>query len=935
MENRRATGQGSMEYLLILGGVVLVSVIIIAAITYIGPFLAENTTRNANTAAGLSDASAFNCGNGKCSLVESCSTCATDCGACNAPQKCGDDSCQAANGENCSVCPHDCTGVCSTPSICGNSVIEQGEDCDSANLGGITCKQLGYDPSTSDALSCTNCYYNRSTCIAYPPQSPATCNNDKIDGTDICDGIALGGHTCANLGFDSGALLCNATCSGFDVTQCQKVAPSITHEQAYYDFIEEKYLQQVEEYVHSGNILPTDLPHQPQYAAFDAFFATALPMGSTLAGAGGINYTPAQLVSSAFGFWQGTQTYYESKTIDFQTVGQVANPYLWIKNIPDTNQQVRDFVAALLPALDSKFAGTAEQGAVSRALERAYGEKLLSYLVPNDLKAAHWISDSDAVWNDTWQYGDTIENSSSANASWLYFLGQWTVALERFEPAKAQAIGTDPDSEFKDIGLRYLQIMAPIGILPSYGDSTGLNDRPGRLIAAFEQFASTTQDGRFKWAAKQVFDWTKLHLPLNSQSNIAIAMLSDLSDGYWNSDTTVPAQTPAFPSLVTYRHTVDWTSNAYPTLTAALIPDKLVLRSNWNSSWDPNDLFALVELSPPMGEKAHCDTASMSMMTAKQSVLLSTPGASFLDPKFHNSFLVLPPTADTPCSVSNMASQITAEQSLTENEKAVVASVTVSHYMAPYMTQDLTLHRRLFMLKNRFLWVADQLEAPNGYAQPNGVGPAWQTISADHSTGTDWVDTSLPSLPVANPDGLGYQLEWTNEPRRLLLVFPDQDAPTITVEDVSTSTETNPTDGSVKTFQNNMATRVWSSRPVDLTTQGQDKAEFSTILVPHDPSADAAQLAGQFEMVEQNSNDSILKTTSNGSPEFLGINANGNPLEFKIDPASQSKILTNAEWFYLQVEQDPTSGKWTQTNYWVSDATYLQIDGTDVSIAPQ
>lgn len=108
------------------------------------------------------------CGDGLCSDDESCSTCEADCGICP-PPSCNDDGiCNA--GEDCLSCPGDCPGVtggkpsgryccgldtCDAtlcgescglePSepVCGNGVLEAGEECDDGNFdSGDGCSDL-------------------------------------------------------------------------------------------------------------------------------------------------------------------------------------------------------------------------------------------------------------------------------------------------------------------------------------------------------------------------------------------------------------------------------------------------------------------------------------------------------------------------------------------------------------------------------------------------------------------------------------------------------------------------------------------------------------------------------------------------------------------------------------------------------------------------
>ena len=50
---------------------------------------------------------------------------------------------------------------------------------------------------------------------------PGACGNGLVDGAaEVCDGAALGGATCATLGFAGGTLACAPSCAGFDSTAC-------------------------------------------------------------------------------------------------------------------------------------------------------------------------------------------------------------------------------------------------------------------------------------------------------------------------------------------------------------------------------------------------------------------------------------------------------------------------------------------------------------------------------------------------------------------------------------------------------------------------------------------------------------------------------------------------------------------------------------------
>jgi hypothetical protein len=59
------------------------------------------------------------------------------------------------------------TTVSIVVSVCGNGIIESGEECDGSNLGGQTCESLGYYSGT---LSCNpDCTFDTSNCQTAPP----------------------------------------------------------------------------------------------------------------------------------------------------------------------------------------------------------------------------------------------------------------------------------------------------------------------------------------------------------------------------------------------------------------------------------------------------------------------------------------------------------------------------------------------------------------------------------------------------------------------------------------------------------------------------------------------------------------------------------------------------------------------------------------------
>lgn len=103
--------------------------------------------------------------------------------------------------------------------ICGNEVIEGNEQCDGANVGMASCSTLiAY---TTGVLTCTpNCQYDVSNCAG---AAPSLCGNGVVNAGEECDAGDLDGETCSSYTAGSepfGSLACTPGTCAFDTSGC-------------------------------------------------------------------------------------------------------------------------------------------------------------------------------------------------------------------------------------------------------------------------------------------------------------------------------------------------------------------------------------------------------------------------------------------------------------------------------------------------------------------------------------------------------------------------------------------------------------------------------------------------------------------------------------------------------------------------------------------
>ncbi len=156
----------------------------------------------------------------------------------------------------CVIKPSGVDDVCGG-TVCGNSVIEGTETCDSSNLNGHTCVTEGFNGgnvsctgscTVSTAACCKHACTGNTQCVGTEQQtckdgnndgcnewvptgtcpSNPVCGNSVIEGTETCDSTNLNGHTCATEGFDGGNVSCTGSCTVSTAACCKNTCTGNT-----------------------------------------------------------------------------------------------------------------------------------------------------------------------------------------------------------------------------------------------------------------------------------------------------------------------------------------------------------------------------------------------------------------------------------------------------------------------------------------------------------------------------------------------------------------------------------------------------------------------------------------------------------------------------------------------------------------------------------
>jgi len=491
-----------------------------------------------------------------------------------------------------------------------------------------------------------------------------------------------------------------------------------------------------------------------------------------------------------------------------------------------------------------------ERGAQNRSFAWATALRGAAYANPDIPEAARWKAYAQEVWDEWWPYRDTDENTDGYSAGCIaYVLPTW---------GRLMGVDVWKDKGYLELAGRWLHEIAPCGARPSYGDGTTFNGTAMANLAMFEQLATITKDGRYKWAAHRLFeyatqntrDWKTWHLVQDGAA-------TSLFWAYLLADDSVAERVPSSECTITTRKYAEPVPVAirdkelrWFRMTQKTIPNKLILRSGMGRL----SMWAMVQLCPSLGHSAGV-APNITCLMKDYSALLTDQSYMDRAPAYHNVVTV----EDLEGLAATGAEERITVPDLGETGMAAYACVDIDLYRG----WPVRHRRQIVFLKNHLIWVKDDVLFHDGFLCK--VGPRWQTRQVFPAVGRNWANTFI-DFHLSTGLGMGSGLHRTENPATDLLVWflPQKDCRV--------------------TYKDRSKTNIWQTLPQQvqyvwegLSRAGQ-KQSFGTVLWPHEPDRDPSKWAKRLEAVAATTDVSAVRARINKNEAFLMvINDTGKP----------------------------------------------------------
>jgi len=399
------------------------------------------------------------------------------------------------------------------------------------------------------------------------------------------------------------------------------------------------------------------------------------------------------------------------------------------------------------------------------------------YYVP--LKVARMVAEQDGkpvsekVVEFTNHHDFLLELGDSTDASANYHWVFWRKAMAYFlHTGDFKALAKSKG--FVRTISRYVEMAAPGGAVPQFGDSGGWNHVSGSLWC-YEMAGTALRDGRFRWASHRIAEYYYNHLyqraPLMVPRSFEFARINFVL-GYLLGDDTLKPTPPPNASRVIWRHPLVDTPlklrqsrpgygySPYVLDPKRWVPDKLIL----SSGNDAQSLWGIVDLLPWGGHTGELP-GNFIVLMQQDAALLAGQGYNDEAASLNNILWI----EDLDGAAYVAERQATDVPILVDDPAVTFARIRTKNYRH----MPVTYVRDVLFVKNVAVVIKDK--ATFHSTMKVRMGPCFQTRCLGPQCGRNWFNTYYDEmLHGAVLSGLGPIHSIKNPHWDLLVYFADR-----------------------------------------------------------------------------------------------------------------------------------------------------------------
>ncbi len=545
------------------------------------------------------------------------------------------------------------------------------------------------------------------------------------------------------------------------------------------------------------------------------------------------------------------------------------------------------------------------RGSHHRAQVQGSSNLIAAFLYPDEPDAQKWKEIGNIIWDDWWNFRDV-----GINDMWYFHSAIGSITRAAHIMGRKEVF---TDQQSRQIFERILFGTSSEGNEIPYGASCGYNVVAGSRIVALELAARYTGDGRYRWVAHRLMNNCQARPSFCQNSPQGTKGVADIAIAGLICDDSIQPIKPEPGSKFLTRKEIIRGGVSFPGfagvdcdmyMTQKAMPSKLAFRSGW----EPGDLYMLVEcyvrhdpLNPTAIIGLERYGVAMAEMTSEKFVarenavrIIDQSGtATYLGRQNYEG------RKELPTGWAGMESNVPV---FSDHKLATHARIDVTNYQGYEATQQ----REFLFVKNDFVLVRDETVIDDTFHAE--IGPVWNTQHVGNIRNSNWINTWFSAHYFDDT------LLFKEQPYDLLVWYAPRE---------NTELKVMPD----RVGEAERASRIF---PTQYSWKGDvvpdTHLQFITVLLPHAPTPNASELAGNITLLADHPGVAAVQITRGNRYEIAVLNPEGTRLDLDTVPGVLS---TDGRTVYLDFDGSSLQ------SVLVLQGTFMKVSSQEIFRQPE